>query len=60
MNSRLYSVVETLMSGLTDNGLDDSYTHVLTGYVRNETFLLEVIKTVRKLKEKNPKLLYGK
>lgn len=48
------------MSGLSENNLDDSYTHVLTGYVRNDTFLLEVVKTVQKLKEKNPGLLYGK
>ena len=48
------------MEGLSINGLDCGYTHVLTGYARNDTFLLEVAKTVAKLKEKNPKLLYRK
>lgn len=51
-------VSETLISGLSDNGLDDSYTHILTGYVRNDAFLLEVHNCVKKLKDKNPGLLY--
>ncbi len=49
-----------LIDGLSENNLLKTYTHLLTGYVRNDTFLLNIVKVVGKLKECNPNVLYGK
>jgi len=47
-----------LINGLEENDLD-SFTHLLTGYVGSVSFLEQVYETIKKLKEKNPKMLYG-
>nr|CAG4649489.1 EOG090X09AY [Scapholeberis mucronata] len=46
-----------LMMGLQVNELDN-FTHLLTGYVGSVSFLEEVYKIVKQLKEKNPNLIY--
>lgn len=47
------------MEGLSINGLDNSYSHLLTGYVRNDSFLRSVVNVAKQLKEKNPSLIFG-
>ena len=47
------------MTGLEMNELDH-FTHLLTGYVGSVSFLEQVYKIVKQLKEKNPNLIYGK
>lgn len=47
------------MKGLEENDLD-SFSHLLTGYVGSVSFLEQVYETIKKLKEKNPNMLYGK
>ncbi|KAG8193227.1 hypothetical protein JTE90_005574 [Oedothorax gibbosus] len=49
--------LEELYNGLKTNGLL-KYTHVLTGYVGNVTFLTKLVEIVKDLKEKNPGLFY--
>ncbi len=46
------------MSGLQINDLDN-FSHLLTGYVGSVSFLEQVYDSVKQLKEKNPKLVYG-
>ncbi|XP_072035916.1 pyridoxal kinase-like isoform X5 [Amphiura filiformis] len=36
----------------------NNYSHLLTGYCGSESFLLEVVKVVKELKEVNPNLIY--
>lgn len=47
------------MTGLEMNELDH-FSHLLTGYVGSVSFLEQVYKIVKQLKEKNPNLIYGK
>lgn len=47
-----------LMEGLSANGLDNSYTHLLTGYVGNGSFLRNLANVAKRLKEKNPRLIF--
>lgn len=49
---------DTLIDGLITNNLHE-YTHLLTGYIGSPSFLRSIIEVVRKLKEKNPNLVYG-
>lgn len=51
--------LEELIQGLTLNGVD-YYTHFLTGYSRSPDSLKQIAKIIKKLREKNPKLIYGK
>nr|CAH7764422.1 unnamed protein product [Callosobruchus chinensis] len=46
-----------LMDGLIENEID-SYSYLLTGYIGAASFLQEIIKVVKHLKTKNPKLVY--
>ncbi|KAG8225003.1 hypothetical protein J437_LFUL006014 [Ladona fulva] len=46
-----------LMDGLKSNGLD-KYSHLLTGYIGSESFLLRVVEVVRHLRTVNEKLVY--
>lgn len=46
-----------LVSGLSYNGLD-KYTHLLTGYVGDPTFLKQVAQVVKQLRSENPGLVY--
>lgn len=53
------SDLAALMQGLSDNHLDTSYSHLLTGYIGTKSFLCQICKIVTYLKEQNPKLIYG-
>ncbi|KAG8232326.1 hypothetical protein J437_LFUL009425 [Ladona fulva] len=46
-----------LMNGLRSNGLDN-YSHLLTGYIGSESFLLRVVDVVRHLRKVNRNLVY--
>ena len=46
------------MEGLKVNSLDN-FTHVLTGYVGDTSFLEQVHETIKHLKQKNPDTVYG-
>lgn len=48
-----------LIDGLTLNDVD-YYTHFLTGYSRSPDSLKQIAGIIKKLREKNPKLIYGK
>lgn len=48
-----------LMEGLRVNGLD-FYSHLLTGYVGNPSFLNQIASVIRHVKKVNPQLIYGK
>lgn len=48
-----------LFEGLKDNNLHFGYTHLLTGYCGNDTFLRQIKDIVKKLRETNPNITYG-
>lgn len=48
-----------VFSGLQENGLLDSYSHLLTGYIGKESFLREVGAIVKAIREINPHIVYG-
>lgn len=52
--------LEEIFEGITLNGLHSKYTHLLTGYVGNDTFLRQIAKIIKELREVNPNLVYGK
>lgn len=47
------------MDGLHHNGLD-YYTHLLTGYIGSAGFLRYIAEVVKRLRQINPDLVYGK
>lgn len=47
-----------LFSGLMANDLHRQYTHLLTGYVGNPTFLREIANILKTLRSTNPALIY--
>lgn len=47
-----------VFSGLVDNDLHKQYTHLLTGYVGNPTFLREIANILKTLRSVNPALIY--
>ena len=49
-----------LFQGLQNNHLEESYSHLLTGYIGSETFLEAILGILAVLKEKNPNLIYGR
>ena len=49
-----------LFDGLKANNLHMVYTHLLTGYVRNDEFLREISKIIKALRAVNPDMIYGK
>ncbi|KAI5644372.1 phosphomethylpyrimidine kinase domain-containing protein [Phthorimaea operculella] len=49
--------LEELVEGLALNGVD-YYTHFLTGYSRSPDSLKQIAGIIKKLREKNPKLIY--
>lgn len=49
--------LKTLFGGLVDNNIH-KYSHVLAGYVGSPSFLLEVVEVVKKLREKNPDIVF--
>ncbi|KAL9647861.1 hypothetical protein ABK040_008134 [Willaertia magna] len=50
--------LKQLYLGLEANQLDIGYSHLLTGYIGNESFLQNVLFIYEQLKEKNPNLVY--
>ena len=46
-----------LIEGLEANGLD-RYTHVINGYIGKDTFLRKLAQVIKKLKGRNPNLMY--
>lgn len=52
--------VGDLIEGLKLNALDQNYSHLLTGYIGNPSFLQKVAEVVKYLKTINPSLIYGK
>lgn len=50
---------DDVFSGLTENGLLDNYTHLLTGYIGNDQFLRKIADIVKKLRQVNPNIVYG-
>lgn len=51
--------MEDLIEGLVLNEVD-FYTHLITGYSRSPDSLKEIAKIIKKLRQKNPNLIYGK
>lgn len=49
-----------LIDGLESNDLLKLYSHLLTGYIGNASFLKQVAVIVSKLRKANPNLIYGK
>jgi pyridoxine kinase len=47
-----------IVEGLDENGLLVGYTHLLTGYIGSVSFLRAVISVVKKLRDRNPSLIY--
>jgi pyridoxine kinase len=47
-----------LIEGLDMNDLLGSYTHLLTGYIGSVSFLKAVLSTAKKIRERNPDLIY--
>lgn len=54
-----HSQIGDVFSGLQENGLLDSYSHLLTGYIGNESFLREVGAIVKAIRAINPHIVYG-
>lgn len=52
--------LKELFDGLVANNLHLVYTHLLTGYVRNDEFLREISKIIKALRAVNPDIIYGK
>lgn len=48
-----------VFTGLKQNELLDSYSHLLTGYIGNDSFLSEIAVIVKAMRQANPKLVYG-
>ena len=48
-----------LVEGMHTNDLLQ-YTHLLTGYIGSVSFLETIVKVVKRLRETNPDLIYGK
>lgn len=46
-----------LIEGLESNGLDN-YSHIINGYIGKDTFLRKLAHVIRKLKDRNPSLMY--
>lgn len=51
--------MEELVEGLILNEVD-YYTHFLTGYSRSPDSLKRIASIIKKLRERNPNLVYGK
>lgn len=49
-----------LIDGLESNDLLKLYSHLLTGYIGNASFLKQLSAIVSKLRKANPNLIYGK
>lgn len=52
--------LQDIFDGLVTNELTKTYSHLLTGYVGNDEFLREIKEIIKKLRESNPNIVYGK
>lgn len=52
--------LDDVFTGLQENGLLDTYSHILTGYIGKDSFLTEVGTIVKAIREVNPNTVYGK
>lgn len=52
--------LEELYQGLAINDLQYQYTHLLTGYCGNDTFLRQIKEIIKRLREANPNITYCK
>lgn len=50
--------LEELIQGLILNEVD-YYTHLITGYSRSPDSLKQIAEVIKKLRQKNPQLIYG-
>ncbi|CAO1350547.1 unnamed protein product [Diamesa serratosioi] len=50
--------LDDLFQGLTANDIHLTYSHLLTGYVGNDSFLRQISKIIKTLRESNPDLIY--
>lgn len=50
---------DDVFTGLQKNGLLNTYTHLLTGYIGKDSFLTEVGNIVKTIRKDNPKIIYG-
>lgn len=50
--------LKELVNGLRNNGLLCKYSHLLTGYIGDPSFLQETVAVVKELKALNPQLVY--
>src|SRR6218665_2273889 len=48
-----------LYDGLSENQLNQKYTHLLTGYARSVSFLNALGDVIQKIKSTNPNVIYG-
>lgn len=55
-----FGISAELFDGLRQNDVLKYYTHLLTGYTLNATFLREIVAIVKSLREANPSLIYGR
>lgn len=51
---------DDVFSGLQQNNLLGTYSHLLTGYIGNDSFLKEISAIVKAIRETNPNIIYGK
>lgn len=56
----MFIFLDDLFQGLESNDLLKCYSHLLTGYIGNASFLRQVAKIVQKLRAVEPELVYGK
>lgn len=48
-----------MFGGLQQNGLLNTYSHLLTGYIGKDSFLKEVGAIVKAMRKENPEFIYG-
>lgn len=49
-----------VFSGLQQNNLLGTYSHLLTGYIGADSILTKVASIVKAIREENPNIVYGK
>lgn len=54
-----FKTKDDVFSGLKQNGLLSTYSHLLTGYIGKDSFLTEVGAIVKAIREVNPNIVYG-
>lgn len=51
--------IADVFTGLQQNGLLNTYSHLLTGYIGKDSFLREIATIVKAIREVNPSFTYG-